>query len=141
MMRGCLLGLSADSYWAWGDVVAPASGVTAGAAASGAGVVASGATGARTSADGEELSDEVDALSLLVLVLESELEALLVVESLLDEVAAAAGSVAVVVVCAMVSTGTIPRAATKQPAAAIRAKDVMVNSLSCWGGHKDSMSI
>lgn len=120
--------------------------------ASGAGVVASGAAGGTTSVDGEELSDALDVLSLLEVEHETLLLAVASVavlsddeelaQSVLEEAAVvAAGSVVVGVVCAMVNMGTIPRAATKQPAAAIRAKDVMVNSLSVGGGHKDSTSI
>ena len=117
----------------------------------------SGTVAGTASASGDELlSDEVELLSLLEVEHETLLLAVASVavlsddealqQSVLDEVAVvsaagAAGSVVAGVVCAMVSIGTIPRAATKQPAAAIRAKDVMVNSLSCWGGHKDSTSI
>ena len=116
-------------------------------------MAASGAAGATTSAVGELLSDdelslvEVEHETLLLAAAESEVlsdDEVLEQSVLEDVVAAAAGSVAgsvAVVVCAMVSTGAMPRAATKQPAAAIRAKDVMVSSLSVGGGHKDSTSI
>ncbi len=60
----------------------------------------------------------------------SEVEALQ--QSVLLDVAAAVASVGGVagVVCAMVSMGTMPRAAIQAPAAAIRTNEVIIDSLS-----------
>jgi len=108
--------------------------------------VGSGAVTGTVSVDGEELSEdelsdvvtavlslvdvEHDALALEASVALSDDE--LLVQSVLDDVAVAAGSVAVVV-CAMVNIGVMPRAATNAPAAAMRTKDFMMISLSLLG--------
>ena len=109
--------------------------------------VGSGAVTGTVSGDGDELSEDeladvvTEVLSLLdvehdALVLEASValsDDEVLVQSVLDDVAVAGSVVVDGVVCAMVSMGVIPRAATKTPAAAMRTKDFMIISLSVLG--------